>query len=164
MSPETDPVEWTRRHWAEAGQVEPDHFAGMGALLRTNQAMTAHLEAALKPLELTLTAYLLLTTLLMSRDLTRPLGQLSKHLMIHPTTVTLLIDQLEKRDLVRRTPHPSDRRIVLARLSPAGQRLTVKANDAAAEHGFGLGTLDGMRARQLTDILRSVREDLGDTV
>lgn len=145
-------------------QAAPDHFAGMGALLRTHRAMTETLQRALEPFDLTLTAYLLLTTLLMSRDATRPLGQLSKHLMIHPTTVTLLIDQLEKRELVGRLPHPSDRRIVLARLSPTGRRLTLKASEAAATHNFGLGPLDDDGARRLAEILRSVRQGLGDTV
>src|SRR6202165_6149015 len=91
-------------------------FAAMPALLRSHQMVVAALEAELKGAELTLTGYLVLVTLLMSRGETRPLGQLSKHLMIHPTSVTLVIDQLEKRGLVKRSRHPSDRRIALAKV------------------------------------------------
>jgi len=43
--------------------------------------------------------------------------------MVHPTTVTVALDQLEKRGLVRRKPHPTDRRTPLAVLTPAGQEM-----------------------------------------
>ena len=78
----------------------------MAAILRTRRVMTASIDATLRPYDLTRTGYLLMTTLL-SREGTRPLGQLSKQLMVHPTTVTLALDQLEKRGLLRRRPHPS---------------------------------------------------------
>ena len=166
MSEEPDPVEWVRQHWAEMGLPDPDMFAAMAALLRSHQMVVAALEAELKTAELTLTltGYLVLVTLLMSRDQTRPLGQLSKHLMIHPTSVTLVIDQLEKRGLVKRSPHPSDRRIVLAKLTPSGRRLTTKVSKAIAAANFGLSGLDLDEARALTETLRQVRQKLGDPV
>ena len=164
MSEEPDPVEWTREHWALTGQPQPDAFAAMAALLRSHQKTVAALEDELKEFELTLTGYLLLTTLLMSRATTRPLGQLSRHLMIHPTTVTLLIDQLERRGLVQRSPHVSDRRIVLAKLTQAGRRLTIKANKATAAVNFGLGGLSHAEALGLVDTLRQIRGKLGDPV
>lgn len=101
----------------------------------------------------------------MSRQGTRPLGQLSKHLMIHPTTVTIVVDQLEKRELVRRSPHPSDRRITLAKLTPAGRRLTTRASKAAGAANYGLGpNIDRDKALELTTALRSLRAGLGDPV
>jgi DNA-binding MarR family transcriptional regulator len=139
-------------------------FAAMAALLRSHQMVVSALETELKGAELTLTSYLVLATLLMSRDETRPLGQLSKHLMVHPTSVTLVIDQLEKRGLVKRSPHPSDRRIVLAKLTPTGRRLTIKASKAVAGVNFGVGGLELDEARALTDTLRQVRQKLGDPV
>jgi DNA-binding MarR family transcriptional regulator len=136
----------------------------MAALLRIHQMVVAALEAELKGAELTVTGYLVLATLLMSPGETRPLGQLSKHLMIHPTSVTLVIDQLEKRGLVKRSPHPSDRRIVLAKLTPSGRRLTTKASKAIAGADFGLGGLDLDEARALIDTLRQVRQKQGHPV
>ena len=108
------------------------------------------------------TGYLLMTTLMMSRDHTRPLGQLSKHLMVHPTTVTLAADQLEKRGLLRRTPHPTDRRTILACLTPAGMELLGKATEALADAEFGLtGVSEGLSVR-LVDVLQDVRIRIGD--
>ena len=120
------------------GQPAADQFTAMVAILRTHQAMTASIDATLRTHDLTRTGYLLMTTLQLSRDGTRPLGQLSRHLMVHPTTVTLALDQLEKRNLVKRNPHPTDRRTILAVLTPAGQEVLDKATKALADADFGL--------------------------
>jgi DNA-binding MarR family transcriptional regulator len=117
VSPDVDPVEWTRQAWSDGDLPSPDHFAAMASLLRTHQAMVTEIDRRLKPHGMSRTAFLLMATLLISRDHTRPLGQLSKQLMVHPTTVTLVIDQLENRGMVSRRPHPTDRRTVLAALT-----------------------------------------------
>jgi DNA-binding MarR family transcriptional regulator len=65
---------------------------------------------------------------------------------------------------VKRSRHPSDRRIVLAKLTPSGRRLATKASKAIAAADFGLGGLDLDEARALTDTLRQVRQKLGDPV
>src|ERR1700753_4056080 len=100
MSEPQDPVEWSRQQWVAHGQPAPDQFTAMVAILRTHQAMTSEIDDTLWTHDLTRTGYLLMTTLHLSREGTRPLGQLSKHLMVHPTTVTLALDQLEKRKLL----------------------------------------------------------------
>jgi len=113
--------------------------------------------------DLTRTGYLLMTTLRLSREGTRPLGQLSRHLMVHPTTVTLALDQLEKRALLRRKPHPTDRRTILAMLTPGGSELLTKVTADLADAGFGLAGVDDELAEQVTSVLRQVRERVGDT-
>jgi MarR family transcriptional regulator, organic hydroperoxide resistance regulator len=47
-----------------------------------------------------------------------------------PSTLTGVLDRLERRDLVMRAPNPADRRSVLVRLTPTG--LTAAARVAAA--------------------------------
>jgi DNA-binding MarR family transcriptional regulator len=162
MDADTDSVEWMRRHWVEQGQPAPEHFAAMAAVLRTHQAVVGAMDKQLRASDLSRTAYLLMTTLQMSRDRTRPLGQLSKHLIVHPTTITLVIDQLEKRGLVTRTPHPTDRRTVLATLTADGVAAVEKASAALADVGFGLGGVSPQMAITMTEILRQVREQVGD--
>jgi DNA-binding MarR family transcriptional regulator len=49
------------------------------------------------------------------------LGQLAKGLDLSPRTVTSLADVLERDGLIRRMPHASDRRAVLARITPEGR-------------------------------------------
>jgi DNA-binding MarR family transcriptional regulator len=162
VAPDTDPVEWTRRNWSEGDLPSPDHFAAMTALLRTHQAMVTEMDQRLKPHGMSRTAYLLMATLLISQDRTRPLGQLSRHLMVHPTTVTLVIDQLESRGLVSRTPHPTDRRTVLAALTDAGLEAVTKASDDLATVRFGLPGVSESLAQRTTGVLHQIRTKLGD--
>lgn len=163
MEADVDSIEWSRRRWQEAGQPDPDHFAAMAAVLRTHQVIGSALDKALRAHDLSRTAYLLMTTLRMSVHHTRPLGQLSRHLMVHPTTITLVIDQLEKRGLVGRSPHPTDRRTVLASLTPEGVRVLDPTSKALADVGFGLDGVSGQLAVTLTEILRQVRDRVGDS-
>jgi DNA-binding MarR family transcriptional regulator len=162
MTERQDPVEWSREQWIAHGQPAADQFTAMVAILRAHQAMTSSIDATLRTHDLTRTGYLLMTTLLLSRDATRPPGQLSRHLMVHPTTVTLALDQLEKRDLVKRNPHPTDRRTILAVLTPAGREVLDKATKALADDDFGLTGVGGTLAGLVVEVLGDVRERIGD--
>ena len=116
----------------------------------------------LKGHALTRTGYMVMITLQMSEGSARPLGQLSKRLLVHPTTVTMVIDQLENGGLVVRRPHPTDRRTVLAELTPAGHKAATTASKALAAGGFGLPDIDDETAERITEDLRRVRRALGD--
>lgn len=50
------------------------------------------------------------------------MGELSQRLMVTGGNVTGITDQLESEGLVKRTPHPSDRRAFAVQLTPAGRR------------------------------------------
>jgi len=162
VSERQDPVEWSREQWVAHDQPAPGQFTAMVAILRTHQAMTAAIDATLRTHDLTRTGYLLITTLQLYRDGTRPLGQLSRHLMVHPTTVTLALDQLEKRNLVKRNPHPTDRRTILAVLTPAGREVLDKATKALADADFGLAGVDAALSGRVVEVLGDVRERIGD--
>lgn len=49
-------------------------------------------------------------------------GQLAGQLGLAPASVTALIDRLEAHGLVRRIPHPSDRRVTLIELLPRARQ------------------------------------------
>jgi DNA-binding MarR family transcriptional regulator len=82
--------------------------------------------------------------------------------MVHPTTVTLVIDQLAGRDLVTRRPHPTDRRTVLATLTDEGRRVVAKASDDLGAAQFGLSGVSESLAQRLTGVLGQVRTKMGD--
>lgn len=157
-----DPVDWTRQRWSEEGQAAPEHFAAMASLMRAHQQMTAVLDEVLKAHDLTRTGYLLLSTLRIARAHSRPLGRLGRQMMVHPTTVTLVIDQLEKRGLVLRTRHASDRRTILAQLTVEGKAAVTRATEDLAGHGFGLGGIGSDQAERLVVELGTVRRAQGD--
>jgi DNA-binding MarR family transcriptional regulator len=157
-----DAVEWMRLRWAEHQAPQPEHFAAMASLLRTTIVLTEEIDRVLKASRLSRTGYLILITLQMSREQARPLGQLSKALLVHPTTVTMAIDQLEKARLVRRVPHPSDRRTILAELTAEGLQMAERASSELAGIGFGLPDISAATASRITADLRTVRQALGD--
>ena len=158
---EFDPLDWVLEHWQAQGRPDAEHFLAVSALFRTYQAVTTLQDEVLKQFELTLTGYLLMVTLFLSRDASRPLGQLSRQLMVHPTTITLVVDQLEERRILARAAHPTDRRTTVVRLTKAGRDLADKATDALAKVNFGIPVPKDM-AVELVELLRLVRREIGD--
>jgi DNA-binding MarR family transcriptional regulator len=73
----------------------------------------------------------------LSRHGTMRLSELSVHLHIAPRSATEVVDALESRDLVRRSPDPADRRATLVDLT---------------EHGVSI--LDAVRAARGTQTER----------
>jgi DNA-binding MarR family transcriptional regulator len=56
------------------------------------------------------------------------LRALAESLAADPPYVTLIVDDLERRGLVRRMPHPEDRRAKLVELTVAGRAAAVRAD------------------------------------
>ncbi len=54
-------------------------------------------------------------------------GQLAKRLVVRPSTVTGIVDRLERQDLIRRDQDADDRRIVRAFLTRRGVGVTTEA-------------------------------------
>ncbi len=50
------------------------------------------------------------------------MGELSRRMMVTGGNVTTIVDQLEKEQLVTRTPQPGDRRSLTVCLTPAGRK------------------------------------------
>jgi DNA-binding MarR family transcriptional regulator len=88
---------------------------GLEKRLRQFQAYTLR-EARLTP------AQYYILSLLAEKD-GRPFKDLAEALACTRATVTGIVDTLEKKDLVRRNPHPDDRRSMLVNLTAEGRRL-----------------------------------------
>lgn len=160
---QVDPIEWSRSRWESERLPDAERFAAMATVLRTAQVVGADLDKALRPHDLNRTAFLLLTTVRIAPGCALPLGRLSRHLMLHPTTVTLTIESLEKRGVMSREPHPNDRRTVLATLTADGRAFFDEVADALATAGYGLSALTPQLAVTATEVLRQVRDKLGDS-
>jgi DNA-binding MarR family transcriptional regulator len=68
--------------------------------------------------------------LVLRRLTTQPhtLRELAKRLAADPPYVTLMVDDLEEHGLVRRMPHPEDRRAKLVELTAAGRAAAARAD------------------------------------
>lgn len=162
--PTNDPIEDGRTRWLEQGWSEADVEAMVAAvsIMRAQQLLLAAMDEALKPLELTFSRYEALSALDLSAEGSLLLGKMSERLMIHPATVTNAVDRLEAAGLVRRKQHSSDRRGVLAEITPAGRVMVKSASEAIIAIGFGLSDLRHDDLKELTEILRRMRRAAGD--
>ena len=157
-----DPILEAYHLWNDQGWE--DCAAGCTAvtsLMRVHQMMTQRADQILAPIDLTFARYELLVRLYF-HDHALPLSHLGKALQIHQTSITSLVDRLEKQGLIERVPHPTDRRSTLARITPAGRVLTGKAiNLLNSELYRDLG-LPGDEARLLIGLLMKMRRSWND--
>jgi DNA-binding MarR family transcriptional regulator len=72
-----------------------------------------------------------------------PLGQLSKMMYLHPSTITGVVDRLEKKGYVVRDRVHEDRRVVMVQLTPNGRKVIRKApNPIQGKMIYGLRKLN----------------------
>jgi DNA-binding MarR family transcriptional regulator len=84
------------------------------------------------------------------------LGELSKRMYLHPSTITGVVDRLGKKGFVARSRGKKDRRVVSVRLTPKGKRIVKQApNPIQGKMIYGLGKL---REEQLNSIYDSVKK------
>ncbi|AUA07938.1 MarR family transcriptional regulator [Streptomyces sp. SID8382] len=82
-------------------------------------------------------------------------GRLADRLQCDASTATSMIDRLEKRGLVRRIPHPTDRRAKVIQLTDEGCALRDRVIQHTTEHS-PFACLDGESRRSLHALLRKV--------
>ncbi|HEX4190484.1 MAG TPA: MarR family transcriptional regulator [Marmoricola sp.] len=156
-----DPIDEAARQWGLRWGGVPQMHA-VTTLMRVQQLVLSRLDALLKPHDLTFARYEALVLLSFTRSGSLPLGKIGERLQVHPTSVTPIIDRLESAGLVRRQPHPEDRRAVLAEITESGRRLVEVTTADLVDAGFGLNALDEGQLAAVSDLLRGVREAAGD--
>lgn len=154
-----------RRQWEEHWGEEPaPAMAAVTTLMRAQQIVMGRLNEMLSPYDLTFARYEVLMLLYFTRDGELPLGKIGERLQVHPTSVTSLIDRLERDGYVERVPHPSDRRTTLARLTVAGRNVAGQATRILNENRFGMDALSTESHEELVLLLDRIRETGGDAV
>ena len=129
-----DPIDEARRQWVAHGWSDAaDGMVLVTSVMRAQQVLLQRVDEVLKPHGLTFARFELLRLLAFSKAGELPLGVVGSRLQVHPTSVTSAVDRLERDGLVERRPHPTDRRAVLARLTPAGATLIEEATVALNE-------------------------------
>jgi DNA-binding MarR family transcriptional regulator len=137
-------------------------MAAVTSIMRAQQIIQARVDAALRPLDLTFARYEALVLLRFSRTGALPLGKMGDRLMLHPTSVTNIIDRLEDQGLVRRLSHPTDRRTTLAEITDEGRKVVEAATEATSAVSMGMGCLSDRELDRITRLLRKLRVDAGD--
>ena len=137
-------------------------MAAVTSVMRVQQILQSAVDAALRPHGLTFARYEALVLLYFSKRGSLPMRVMGQRLQLHPTSVTNIVDRLEADGLVKRIPHPTDRRTTLVEITEAGKMLRAEATDAVTEVDFGLRGLTDRQTEVLTDLLAKVRRASGD--
>ncbi|WP_426561676.1 MarR family winged helix-turn-helix transcriptional regulator [Angustibacter sp. McL0619] len=156
-----DPVARAQQLWRERWGAD-DSMAAATSVMRVQQLLIARYDEALRAHGLTFARYEALVLLTFSRTGRLPLSKIGERLMVHPTSVTNIVQRLEQAGLVERTPNPQDGRGTLAGITDEGRRVVQAATDDLVRLDFGLEALDSAERVQLFDLLRKVRVAASD--
>ncbi|HEX8094117.1 MarR family winged helix-turn-helix transcriptional regulator, partial [Jatrophihabitans sp.] len=87
--------------------------------------------------------------------------ELAGRLGTDPPYTTVVVDDLERRGLVRRSTSPDDRRVKIVTLTEAGARAAAVAEEILSEPPPALAALDAGDLAELTRILNRLAADGG---
>jgi len=158
----TDPVDWAKHYWEQQGlDGDEQRFLALTSLLRYQRIVADMVDSQLKMHGLNMTDYLLLMTLQLSETGTRLISSLARNLLVHATTATLATDRLEQRELLQRSPHPTDRRATCVSITDLGRETANEATKALTGIDFGMsGPLDELaRLRSALTVMRRATGD-----
>ncbi|MGH3735824.1 MAG: MarR family winged helix-turn-helix transcriptional regulator [Micromonosporaceae bacterium] len=158
-----DPIERAAQRWdSEFGPSAAMKVAT--SIMRVHQLLLARYDALLRPYELTFARYEALVLLVFSRRGELPMRVIGERLMVHPTSVTNIVERLTRQGYVRRRRNPADGRGVLAAITPEGRTVVDRATKDLMAAGFGLEGLDTAECEQTFTILRKLRLAAADFV
>jgi DNA-binding MarR family transcriptional regulator len=102
----------------------------------------------------------------LSRVATAPakLAEIADDLMTDRPYVTLVVDDLARRGLVERTPHPTDRRSKIVTITPAGAAVAQEAERIIGDPPAALRGLDEADLAVLERIMTSLLSDPRATI
>jgi DNA-binding MarR family transcriptional regulator len=153
-----DPIEEAGRQWRKHWGTAPlAPMMAVTSVMRVQQIWLARLNEALEQFSLTFARYEALMLLYFSRVGSLPLGKMGVRLQVHPTSVTNIVDGLEKLGYVERTAHPHDRRTTLATITERGRDVAAAATEKLHGIRFGTAPLKTSELETLTGVLRNVR-------
>jgi DNA-binding MarR family transcriptional regulator len=159
----TDPVDWAKHYWEQQGLAgDEQRFLALTSLLRFQRIVADSVDSELKKHGLNMTDYLLLMTLQLSETGTRLISSLARNLLVHATTATLATDRLEQREMLQRSPHPTDRRATCVTITDKGRETANNATRALTGVDFGMHGSTPDDVLQLREALKAMRRSAGD--
>lgn len=158
-----DPIDEAQRQWrAHWGRGAVPSMGAVTSIMRAQQILLARLNELLRPFDLTFPRYEALMLLFFSRNGSLPLGKMGERLQVHRTSVTNIVDGLEKLGYAERRPHERDRRTTLALLTDRGREVAQEATEILNAERFGTAPLSGDDLGELQAVLRRLRQGADD--
>jgi DNA-binding MarR family transcriptional regulator len=156
-----DPIERAAQIWARRFGPSPS-MAAVTSIMRAQQILLGTLDALLRPYDLTFARYEALVLLSFSRAGALPLRVIGERLMVHPTSVTNIVDRLSRQGFVELRPNPADGRGKLAEITPVGRSVAEKATHDLMAAEFGLSGYSPDELSEMFTLLRGLRLAAGD--
>ena len=130
------------------------------SLLRTADLVSLPIAEVLRDARLSLSQYNVLRILRGAGDEPLACGEVSERMVRRDPDLTRLLDRLEARGLVTRSRGATDRRVVLASITPKGIELLAHLDDPMEEKlRERLAHVPASKLRTLVDLLEDVREE-----
>src|ERR1700692_2278033 len=134
------------------------------ALLRTADALQAEVEAWLKEFGLTGTQYNALRILRGAGPEGLPCREIGERMITHDPDITRLLNRLEDRGFVKRTRAKNDRRVICAKITPAGLKLLREMDSPLEKRGREMLRHVGQeKLKELIELLELVRSEKAKT-
>lgn len=131
-------------------------------LARAADLLVKRIAELVQPFDLSPSSALVLG-ILADADKQLPPSEIAERLILSRASVTSLLDSLERRGYVRRTDHPTDRRMLLIEITSAGRRV---ANDfRQVVHSLQkewMATLSEAEKDQLIEMLHRLQTALAE--
>ena len=158
-----DPIAEADRQWRAHGWTKAaPGMVAVTSLTRAQQLIHQRIDTVLKPFDLTFARYEVLMLLAFSSRGSLPMSVIGSRLQVHPASVTSAVERLEKQGFAQRERTESDRRMVLARITPTGRRTSQRATDALNREVFADLGLTQRDMATLNGILADLRRHEGD--
>jgi DNA-binding MarR family transcriptional regulator len=131
-------------------------------LVLTADLLVKRISSLLLPLHLAPASGLVLSILADSESPLPP-NEIADRLIVSRATVTGLLDSLERWKYIRRLPHPSDRRMILAEITETGRQAANVFRPIVHQHQKEwFEVLDETEQQQLIVALHRLQESLRD--
>jgi DNA-binding MarR family transcriptional regulator len=159
---DNDPIVRSVENWESRKWKGGDRLRAALSIVRVEQIIRRNSIELLRGSGISNSRHNLLMLLYFTKECKMPLGKISSHLLIHPTSVTATVDALVKLGYLERISHPTDRRTIFAKLTASGRSVVESSTPALASSEFGLDALTDEEAATIFRLLRKVRLAIGD--
>lgn len=127
-------------------------------LMRTCDFLSREMEELFKPSGLSSAQYNVLRILRGAGDEGLACGEIGNRMIKHDPDMTRMLDRLEKRELITRCRLTTDRRVVRARISPAGLELLATLDEPTRRmHKTQLAHMGERNLKMLMKLLEQAR-------
>lgn len=127
-------------------------------LMRTCDFLSREMEELFKPSGLSSAQYNVLRILRGAGDEGLACGEIGNRMIKHDPDMTRMLDRLEKRELITRCRLTTDRRVVRARISPAGLELLATLDEPTRQmHKTQLTHMGERNLKMLMKLLEQAR-------